>query len=412
MTSKLINLPQVSAINTTPLDSSFSLKLQNLDEFNILSILDYVDFSGLINLSSASDRLRNLIATHYMIPKYRIDERQTFIFKGSSDEATTEEISLGKETTIYQFLHNFGEYVTEISFAGEDFDGEQIQKISQHIERYCATNLKSIMLLFTNAHLLRDTDQIFANVVDVYIHQGQAWKNVQIARIYPSVERLTINGAQLKQMREDRVDIKSVPNLHSIEVFDVNSTDLLDYINQSQPNLEALSISIDSDFFHSSNKESVLFKHVRNFTITTFDLSDTVAQSPVQFEQIESLTIGSPVPNGMVMDLLKRSTTLKTLRLTRLHGSDLMFRLIFGILKGFPHFNEITFYWNGVVRAPKLLGYLNEISQLTRITISSAEANQELLISAIPEQWQLERVWEDDHEPYEGYFLTITRTNT
>lgn len=412
MASKIIILPQISAINSTPIDSSSTLQLEELDDFNVMSILDYVDFSSLINLSSTSDRLLFLIAKHYMIPRYRIHERETIIAKGVSYEVSAEDIMLGKEDAVHQFLRSFGKYLSEISLHGDNFDAQQIQQISQYIARYCAKSLESITLLSTNAYLLRDTDQIFANVAKVYIHQDQPWKNVQIARIYPSMKRLTINGAQLKQMLEDRADIKSLTNLQSIEVKDVNSTDVMDYINQNQPNLEALSISIYSHFFHSSNKKSILFKCVKHFTIKTSDLANTVAQPPVQFEQLESLTIDSRAPNAMVMDILKRSTTLKALHLPYMSGSDAMFRRIFAIVKEFPQFSEISFYWDGFVRAPILLGYLNEISGLRRITISSVAENQELLISAIPEEWQLERMWDDDKDWYDGHFLTITRTDT
>lgn len=400
-------------IRPIPLESTSATLLEKLDDFNLLSILDFMDFASLINLSFTSERLHALIEKHVLLPRWRIHERQ-IVFEGRrSEPIDVTELKLDEEHIINRFLQYYGEYITDLRLSHARFQNDQMQRISQQVAKYCSKSLQKIELMYLGQHFLPDASKTFPKVTDVMI-RSNSWKNNQIHQIFPSMERLKIDARVLYGMSEENTDLGSAKNLHSIDIVGPSlSSFILQYIKRNVPNLETLTFRYEFTDYYMADGEIVQFDNIKNLVIRSY-FDTNVIQTPFRFPKLESLEIDSQ--DHCVANVLERSTNLKKLHLSNEYVANNLPQILW-IVSRFPNFNEITLNWSDYIRAPVLVGLFNDVAGLERATVyTKAEENRGLLMDALSRfpQWQVERNWDEIRFPYNSemyYCLSFTRKN-
>lgn len=368
-----------------------------------------MEFASLINFAYTSERFHYLIEKHVMLPKHRIHEREIFIKGSGSTDAKANTINLTAEIPILRFLRSFGKYVTHLKLDYHSFSMEQMQHITQYIANYCSQSLRKMQLLVMSSFYMRETNQTFPYVTDVQMN-FDSWDKFKVHQMFPSMQRLKIDAVYLSILSNERGEASIPKNLKALEITGQLTTMAINNVNKILPNLEELKFWYDPMLIRPV--EIVQFRHVKNLTIRMPWNSDTSTQPPFQFERIESLEIDISTLTNIAINIIRQCTSIKTLHLPKVQQINDEMHKVFDIVSQFPHFNEIILNWPGVVSATE---YLNQINQAARglnlITIYiEYDEFRNILIAAIPPQWQLERTWQEDFED-NRYYLSIIRKN-
>lgn len=61
--------------HSQPASLSSQHRLDQLDDWSLLGIFDFLDYDEIINLAQASERFHQVILQRYMIPVFHIDEK-------------------------------------------------------------------------------------------------------------------------------------------------------------------------------------------------------------------------------------------------------------------------------------------------------------------------------------------------
>lgn len=310
---KLFRLnPSTSQVSSTKsaVESPEKLQLFDLDEYSLLKILDFLEFDDLLTISSIKPELIPFITKHYMIPKYRIHERDIYLhLMTESNDILGPQISIGKSKAAKEFIKNFGHLFTSLAINAHS---ERNEVIRQSIEQYCSQTLIKFGLSGTMRYFLSESNASFPKLTKMNIAFPRYQGTYEISRIYPALKELSVDltvgvDADLRDM------ISSAPSLRAFSTSFVLNSDILPFINRNHPNLESLGITYNTHIFQR-DQQMIHFNKVKSLAIDiTNNIESRDNSLPLSFSQLERLEIHLKHFANVPIDLIKRCVSLKSL---------------------------------------------------------------------------------------------------
>lgn len=318
--------------------SMHPLRLDQLDDWSLLGIIDHLNFDTMINLAGANKGFARIIAHHYMLPTFHIHEKLIYLIDIKNTPEILDNSILFKDfEKILVFLRAFGGSITTLKFTESRFDAKQAIDINNHIQQYCSTSLTALEIDFSSLRLTTDANTIFTQVTKLRLKDPRALHDLRLDHIFPALEDLTIelsyqSGIPLSMARYHR-------NLKHFQLFDDERNDdgLIEFFRVNRQlrtmnlrrvasievlksisglkELESLALSCDAQIAAVPSFTTVHFDSVKHLTINNIRDGRENRSCPMTFKHLESLEYASLDDDRIVsVELLhQQSRVLKSL---------------------------------------------------------------------------------------------------
>lgn len=339
-----------------------------------MSVLDFLDFQDLLQLSIANSQLRELINEVIIIPKYRIHDKiielQNVFVADSIDE---NKIRLGIRENQLAFLESCGHMIRklEMSFAGT----EGLSIVNQYIDQFLSNDVQQIDMIGNVKHMLKKTNRTFANVKKLQFFYTSQIFRPEIDRIYPNLEELKITRGVQDAYEPDRFPsfvrdiLESYSNLRVLRIPCIEAVELLALIAETSPNLEKLSFAYHLKDVYKRANQIIHFENLKELSVDFVSLLPNRRPNfSFKFDKLEVLELCSDLWDGFfinqviqenvglrslsfpnthkisdVMDLLLDINDSHNIELLTLFGSERVFDHFDVLLSELPKLRQITF---------------------------------------------------------------------
>lgn len=425
---KLQNLKDLLSFQTPPAKGyAIESPLNELDDFSLLAVFDHVGLNELINLADISARFRDLIATHHMLPIYRINEKRSSFDATTTASVESDSITVSDFKTILLFLRHYGHLVTTLEFTTARFTDAEITAINEHIVEHCSTTLIEIDLVNPTALFLNETNVQFVQIKAVTITSFITWDSLRIHQIFPAMRRLTFVGStyipplnhHFSHLESLTLSVDNDNQSIIVETLRLNqqlreftignkiSSEFLYQVSHLLPNLEVLNIgcSVYSQYLEARH---IHFSSVRSFTLTVIGKASNIPERPlVTFDHLEHMRIHAMTITDVPMDLFHPNDALKSLALPQTMWTD-TFVDLFGIVGRFPTLEELTIQWTNTLdenHVRQLLHASTTLKKLVFIAWSSRSSDD--IAAIMPATWHLTHVISEKMLTINLYKLTF-----
>lgn len=292
-----------------------------------MSILDFLEFQDLLQLSRANSELRELINEVIMIPKYHIQEKMIEIqniFR--ADSIKENKIQLSKQETQLAFLECCGHRIRklEICISSKSL----LRTLNQYIDQFLSNDVEQINLIGNTEHMLKQTKRTFPNVKGLQFFYISQRFRPEIDRIYPNLEELNITKCAPDAHGFDpfssfaRDILESYSNLRILRLPEVESVELLALITETNPNLEKLSFTY---FLNGVCGEINQIIHFKNLKELSLDLGNVVRerlqQFSFRFDKLVALEFRSNLWDApLINQIIEENVELKSLSFLNLNN--------------------------------------------------------------------------------------------
>lgn len=401
-----------------------SNSLEHLDDFNLLAIFDHLKLSDLLAIGSVNHRFRDLVARHFIIPKFGLNDREIMILADKNvylgendvdDEPISYTVGLHRTLTVLQtFGHIFERLDIRIRPNGYKFIGE----IASVINRYCSKAVQKVTLFRGNG-ITSDSPFSFENATILRIRHISATGYKETLRIdaaFPLLQEIDIDyGSDLTFLHQYMPNMRHLALLssysnddetHLLEFFRLNGQlrslrtpmfyklSYLHAVSQLLPDLESLVIkNLNTHVYvrDSATRHTAHFKNVRHFTLDLFTynckwngaLRDRL--DVIEFDNLDTISVTSNVDNSedYLIGLIVRNAAVRRVELpsTELDGDQLM-----RLLAGMKELDELTMSWSDRSTRDVLWQFMSDAldSKLQKLNVLALE-NGELRVSDIVE---------------------------
>lgn len=393
-----------------------SPSLNNLDYDNLLATLDNMPLDDLIQVASTNETIRAIIGYNYLIDFYNIQERRILIASANHQHNPENDMKIEDPYLAEEFLHLFGSLVSKIVVLGYEFTYSEGEMISRAIANNC-NNLIEIHMENVGFHLISQTNRTFSHVKQITFVLRHDLDLDQIHRIYPAVEKLTIelsatplitvNNPNIEQIRRL---LPRIPHLKSLTLSGILSNSLLQSIKNNLPVLEEMRIVYDTT---TPPTQQIHFKSVKSLSITPIKASTRASSNnlPISFDNLENLAIYTSHYSLIPIKLIEDSDQLEEFSLPWTldkYGVDYIVEL----LMRKKYLEKVTLRYSmeqPAANTISLIGSFHGIDELTFVMWDkrSSVLQRDILISLIPDDWQIKRLTRGRHFGQEAYHLTI-----
>lgn len=199
-----------------------------MDDFSLLGIFDFLDFSGLANVAATSPRYQELIIRHYMNHKYGLNGarvnifpysnymhghiRDTTIYNHDASLNSFKTDNKGMLSALKAFCHIFDELIITNSDAYTAFN-ELLEDIAQATNKYCSNIPQTI-----NVNMDRENVQFtFAHAKSVKLRSPERYTAAELNRLFPQMEKLNIHIEKRYKLHQH------LPHLQYFEAYERQS---------------------------------------------------------------------------------------------------------------------------------------------------------------------------------------------
>lgn len=406
---------QISCTNGLPLDSTKETQISNLNDFGLTNYLQQsgFEFTDLIKMAKVSDRFSKIIA-NIMLNTYRIHEKTVRIEKVEQELDSKNAIVIGEYEVILELLEHFGNIIQGLHYSGMFFSGEERLKINQYIAKYCSQSLIGLELRDADNYLIGVTNQTFPRVTHVNVQNFEYVDDLQLNRIYPNLENLTIwsydsalnslahHYPHLKHFTTFNMNemivtdlIRLNPQLRGLSFNDVPSFDFIEDINKALPHLELLEIRHFANGFQNSTDrtQNIHFANVRHFGLHADVIGSetfTFDRIPITFNNLETLKIVSLTENDVYQRLIQENNQIEILRLERVFEIETI-PIITTCVDQLANLEELSISWVSDIELADILDLLGHLQHLRKVSFDFLiEFDCDGLASAVSSKWKIE----------------------
>lgn len=402
----MISFLQVLPCSGDPSRLTNGQGLIDLDTYTLRKIFKRMDFDDLLNMADTNNRFRNLIARHFMLPRYRIHEKiNRFDLTGNS-HIDENEVLYNNYDAILKLLRNYGHLLTKLVHVQPELNDTRNIEISQSIGKYCADTLTEITLSSDEYSLLDTMDYTLTNVFRVNVvpfYRSEVPDEFALAPIFPNMKELIVtpNPKSLESVQKFYPHleflIRSTPHLQSVVLNSLPSSDLLKAIDDVK--LEALQITLNrSD--EVNELDHVYLDHVKTFTlvINVEESKLKIEWLPISFERLEEFHVIATYSSQLVINLIKTNKNLKSLAVPQNNLS---------VLDTFMQWSDLEvliIQWSNQINLPETKRLLNQAAKLQELTfVVPYRSIGDEIFDTLPDEWQFVR---EDHS---GTYLTFKK---
>lgn len=409
--TRLIYFLQFGCTKSLPLDSQFS----NIDNSGLANYLQQSGFEliDLIKMAKVSGRFTKII-TNMMLNTYRIHEKTVRIEKVEQELDNKNAIFLSEYDAVLEFLEHFGNIIQALHFSGMFFSGAERLRINHYIAKYCSQSLKRLELRDADHFLIGVTNQIFPRVLHVTVQNFEYINDLQLNRIYPNIENLTIwsydlalnslphHYPHLKHFTTFNTDegivmdlLRLNPQLRSLSFNDVPSLEFIDDINKALPHLELLEVKHFANGFHNSTDriQNIHFANVRHFGLLAEVIGSdifTFDRIPISFSDLQTLKIGSLTTNDVYHRLIQENNHIEILRLERVFEIETI-PIITSFVNQLDNLEELSISWVSDVEQADIVELLGNLQHLRKVIFDFlVEFDCDSLASIVSSTWKIE----------------------
>lgn len=375
------------------LDDHSSSDFEQLDDFSLMNIFDYLAVDELVTVSELNGRFASIIAEHYIISKYQLDDRLINIFiehpRCQIAYTVGEQylpIASGLNQTLWVLKH-FGYIFNTIRFEVSYFGNVESQKIFEYTAKYCTHAKKTISIEGVDTEQVANWTHSFdENTMHIELYTKN-YNSVPLNEFFPFMQEISIfhtldsiahhfphltKCSLYSAHRNDYLMTFFQLNPQLIEFHDTiyNNERYVRYLNQMLPNLESLSIRICRDPIASLEREIIHFKNVKKFSMGIVGMDEVQSFRRdvlnITFDQLESFTL-KRTPNHYTADLVQIIAANAGLEVVdtniKMKSEQLQ-----GLVKALPRLKEMTLYcYTGILIALQRL--LSENHELEKIRL-------------------------------------------
>lgn len=380
--------------------------LEDLDNFSLLAIFDFLPLVDLFNIGSLNGRFRDLTVDHFLIPKFHLNVREinvisyteTYLALLEDDEVT----SIDGHNQTLNMLRRFGHIFKRITIKVQPGGYEKIAAISHYINKYCASDAVQEIIMFRGTNIIDLGNYSFKNVKIVTIRHievplgSDRDETIQLNNVFPRMEQLDIdygtyfsyihyNFPHLTTFRlhsaciENELMLRTFYRLNrqlrSVEAPIFTNQAYLPFLNEMLPNLESLSIhNLNSEIYGSNliAHDIVRFKNVKHFSVDLFtynrewNVGIRERLSSIQFDHLESYTVTSNVIGSIdfLIGLIVRNKAVTNITIP---SSELKYEQLTTLTEALPNLKELTIGWEEKETRDVLRRFFVEAFEATRL---------------------------------------------
>lgn len=370
-----------------PHDGTDLKLLEHLDDFDLLCIFDWLKLSDLMNVGVLSPRFAHLIAHHFLIPKFHLNERtfhvkidENTILKDTGDDDDDDDdftpIADGYIQTrgiLQAFGHVFERIQLEIHPNGHKFAKE----MSRIINERCSNAVLEVTLFGVNQK--NDASQFTletASIVNLrHISAIGFNETIQLNKTFPRMEQLNVDlGSNMSYLNQYFPHLKGFKlqssfgieneyilreffklnrQLHSVQTPLFYNPAYLSFINDNLSNLTSLSIRNVNTQNYSDNRlvqDIVRFKNVKQFSLDLFTYNcqwnDGIRErlEAIQFVDLNSFAVTSNLIDSVdfLIELIVRNNALNAVAIA---ANELTFEQLTRLIEKLSDLRTITIEW-------------------------------------------------------------------
>lgn len=383
-----------------------------LDEFTLLSVLDFLDVADLIKMAQLYPNLIDSIARYYLVGRFHLEQQHITV--GHDGGAYTHEpIGLNEELDITNsleltlfMLSAFGQLLSHITVQIRAMDNAETLAILAQIKESC-TNARVCVKLPFHLTFVADGNRStsFDRVSQVHLHGVHVYGELPLHQLFPAMQQLDIRRPHaipslahhfehltdfaVLPVCETHVDpmllqfVRLNPQLRRFKTpaFGYNQT-YLRYVSASLPMLEELHIT-GVEFEDGADPPPTHFARVKHFSM---ELANHFGRSrdryvimpALTFDRLESFELAGRIETHNVHKFVsffeRHNRTLKRLEMTTNFVAAAELPVLFGAL---PALEELTMNWMHAGGLRELLAFLAHgrgAAKLRRFTFRAADA--------------------------------------
>lgn len=412
--------------------------LVDLDTPTLLTIFKHLTVDELLSMAETNNRFRNLIARHYMIPVFHINERVIRLDYANDQHSDSSELHFDNYTAILKLLKNYGYLIRKLVYVRppSPFDEVDVEKmalsyeksveISRNIAKYCRDSLTEITVSLDEYYLLSETSHIFPNVIRVniiqlYSNQLPPWQfnGFKVQTIFPNIQELHLTPNAIQPMEQFYPQMKHLkysenqgafagklvhllrlnPQLNSLALNYFPEANILHSANEILPQLEALKLTLNNgNALESYQNQGVHFENVKRFTLSVYARDIDEMKFPITFKHLEMLEVISKYSTEIAFKLIEQND--KLIELSMAHND--LYAL--DALNQWNELRRVTLQWSKHIDVNETQRLIGKAKKLNRITfIVPYQSMGDDLIAILSDEWQFVR------QDFSRTYLTFER---
>lgn len=353
--------------------------LESLDDYSLLSILDWVSLRDLLNIASLNARFQQLGSHHYLIGKYRLHESELSLSADDDDVSicfncieTGEVLTLARDySETMVALRDFGKMFTHLKINIQDDGFDYAEAILHSVNKYCAEAYQEIELdrgagsktvnipsiNATSVKIIRisdtnDVEQFRSDLAFPRMKKMDISSNIDINHYYPHLIEFAYQPIAYESFDYLSDFMRLNPQLHRIYLPFLRYGSHLTTMNELLPSLESLEFRVGNAEYGDSNAvETIRFKNVRAFTLelgikTGRYWTDQLQQmlSSIQFDQLESFDVTNHHIDAIdfLIEWIVANRALATVSLTY---RELSFQQLSALIAPLTKLKVLTITW-------------------------------------------------------------------
>lgn len=387
----------------------------------MLSVLDWLDLTGLMHMAEVHPPTQMLIARYYLLPQYHLNSAEIIITLGKETHmvhSTHGRFADGPDRVLF-VLQAFGHLFRNLKINVYQNEPSTVEKLSKYINKYCSKAKQEIAIYAGNDRW----NFTFNNATKVTKHWSMlrinANQTTHWSDSFPRMEELVIlNALSLTVINHhfphltrftlrtsvdisDLVDLRDFfrlnPQLRTIEIPLSRNNALLAYMNEMLPNLESLTIG-KSNVPNYGGSGIVRFKNVRHFSWAVrafssgrgWDIQLPNRFATIVFDQLESFTLDTDIP--AVVRNHNQFVRNNALKMVDISKCELRYEDLMGIVRELPVLKEFSIGWEIRGTLATVRQFLIDDTQLDIVNIrilNELDLNAEMILDNIPVTWRM-----------------------
>lgn len=349
-----------------------SSQLNQLDDFSLMCILDYLDFDDLIAVAKLSPRLSNIILDHYLLAKFRLHEKNIIYLKERlfyNDRYGISTYLADDWDETLTILELFGHAFKHVCFKVPSQTNPRTLVVFEYADKYFPQAIKKIEIIRVDAKALAKwTHTVNCNITEVEIG-GHVIDPIPLNDLFPLMQKLEVLNihSSMIQFYPHLTNCRaSIGHLNTFELIRLNpqlrqfrtvkcyNVSEVRYLSEISPNLESLDVYLYIDP-HNIDSDVAHFRNVKEFSLTALNEKeeDEIPEfwnviGNIQFDRLEVLKLEAVIPNAdnRLIEMIAANRNLKKFE-TNVGMTPETFN---SLLQSLPELKEVSIKLNARMR--------------------------------------------------------------
>lgn len=396
------------------------MELEHLDQDNLMSIFDWMDFDGWLYMAESNPQFYQLIMDNYIIEACGFNEKKIHLtnIKSTSSVAIRiepNEIFLEDFDLILRVIRSFGHIISRLVFNSATFNSDQVKIIGKYIDKYCSPSLREFILSDGITSPFSNWQNAFERCESMEFQNLINHNQLSLKRTFPRLHRLFIKTTKssnlsflehnLPHLQHITLDLNeptsnamrsalknflfSNNQLRLFEMQSPVSATFLSFVNTALTQLHSLVLTIQpSDYSSHELDDKLNFATVATLKLRVIGGDIMFSHFPITFDRLRSLHLSCDVFDINAMKFVTQNKHLISLIID---DDTLDYTRWLRLIDSLPELTEIT----ATVRQTFLDSDADNTTLMThkhlqRFTIGLNHlSDQQTWIKSMPKIWKL-----------------------